>query len=390
MQIDAHNGHDHERSQNGEHQPADADDDPHAPTHRQREHHEHDDDRLGQVDHEPANGIVHQIGLPRDSLNFDTDGQLGSQFSKPRVDGAADGHHVRSGGRGHGQGDSRAPVVPHPMRRRVDVAASNRSEILDADDFITPAGARRIGDSGPGNRQFADGLGRVELAGRSDAESLRLKVDAARVDHHVLSLQGAHQLLGRQSELGQLRFRHVDVNPLVLRAPEVGSGDAGHEAQFLPQCLHVVFQLGVRVAVAGHRQKEAEHGAEVVAHLGRTGTGRQRGLNVANLLAQHVPHLPNTVGPVLLLDIHFNDGHARTRPGVHVLDLAHLLELGLDAVGDFQLHLFRAGAGIERGNAGRLDGELRVFKLAKLEEAEHAPDEEQQGAEDGNGPFFEG
>ena len=68
------------------------------------------------------------------------------------------------------------------------------------------------------------------------------------------------------------------------------------------------------------------------------------GFDVLDLLAQHVPDLRQPVGPVVALDVDLDDRQARPGVGVDVLELHHLLELGLDPVGDLQFDLLGAGA----------------------------------------------
>ncbi len=63
MQLEFHNGHHHERTEDGEDQ-AGADDHSHAPSHGQGQNDQHDGDRLGQVDHEIVDRLGNQVRLP--------------------------------------------------------------------------------------------------------------------------------------------------------------------------------------------------------------------------------------------------------------------------------------------------------------------------------------
>ncbi len=108
-----------------------------------------------------------------------------------------------------------------------------------------------------------------------------------------------------------------------------------------------------------------------------------------DLLAQHVPHLRQPVGPVVALDVDLDDRQARPGVGVDVLQFHHLLELGFDPVGDLQFDLLGAGSRVGGRDHRGLDRELRVLQLPELEVAEHPARQDQQDAEVGDGSLFD-
>ena len=121
MQVDAHDGHDDERAEDRKHQPADADDDPRAHAHRQRQERQHDDDGFQQADHEGPNRLAHLVGLPRDALDVDSDGQVG--------------HAVRRAG-------GRWPAPPGPRSRRRRAPAPARWPAARCGAGVASAGRR--------------------------------------------------------------------------------------------------------------------------------------------------------------------------------------------------------------------------------------------------------
>ena len=216
----------------------------------------------------------------------------------------------------------------------------------------------------------------------------RQVIHPAGIDDQVLRLKRLHHLFRGQSQRGKLRRGDVDVDPFILHSPEVDPGHARHNAQLLAHVLDVALQFGIVVPVAADGQEKAEYIAEIVADLRFAGAGRQRAFHVPHLLAQHVPHLRELVGPVVALDVDLDDRQTGAGIGVDVLQLRHLLELGFNLVGDFQFDLPGAGAGIGGRDDGGLHRELRVFQLAELEVAEHAAGHDQKYSEVDDRPLF--
>jgi hypothetical protein len=100
--------------------------------------------------------------------------------------------------------------------------------------------------------------------------------------------------------------------------------------------------------------------------------------------------LGQPVGPVVALDVDLNDRQTRPGVGVDVLEFHHLLELGLDPVGDLQFDLFGAGPRVGGRDHRSLHRKLRVLQLPELEVAENPAGQDQQDAEVRDGSLLDG
>ena len=85
---------------------------------------------------------------------------------------------------------------------------------------------------------------------------------------------------------------------------------------------------------------------------------------------------------------HDRDGHAAVtlaRVGLDLLEVVELLELLLHAVEHLVLDLLRGRAGPDDERGHRRHGEVRVFELAELGEAQHAADGDREDQEQHDG-----
>ena len=143
-------------------------------------------------------------------------------------------------------------------------------------------------------------------------------------------------------------------------------------------------------AVPGHRQKQSVDIAEIVDHLWGSGTWRKLLCCVADLASEFVPDLRHFRGREAWLDIDPDLRVTGTREGFHIVDLFQFLDRQFQPVRDFELDLFRAGARVGRRHNRRLDGEIRILELAKIEEAGDPADQQQEGSEIGDRLFLDG
>ena len=292
--------------------------------------------------------------------------------------------------------------MTHDRPGRLQVARRHGRDILHLDELLKAlgpafrafrhraAGRRPFGQADgrgrqiSGDGQLADLLGRTEGSRRRDAEPLLRGIDAAGVDHHVLLSEGERRIGRRETELGKLLLRDVDVDHPVSDAPELHTRDVLHDAQLLLQELREIFLLGVGEAAARHRQEEAVDEAPVVGDLGLPRARRQKGTGVVDLTAHLVPDLRQAVGEILGLDIHPDD--RETGPGnrIELVELGQLLQGDLEPVRNLQLDLLRTGAGIGRNDGRGLDREGRVLEPPEREEAADAAADKEYGQEIGD------
>src|SRR5262249_39790556 len=138
-----------------------------------------------------------------------------------------------------------------------------------------------------------------------------------------------------------------------------------------------------REALAGDRQENAEHVAEVVDHHRPAAyRGRQLRLDVGDLAAEFVPDLGDAVLVVAVLDGNDDHGPAARRLRLDALELAELLAGAFDRIAALPGDLLGAGPGVWRDEQGLLYRELRVLEPAHLRVG-HGPadDGEEHGHE---------
>ena len=200
----------------------------------------------------------------------------------------------------------------------------------------------------------------------------------AGINNHVLLLQGALYVRRSKAQCGNLRLGYIDIDSFRLYAVEDDARYSFDHTQFLAQFFCCSFKFGIAVSVARNRQHEPVDKTEIITDNRFSGAGGKGGLYILNFFAHDIPHLGQTIGPVLTLDIHFNNGSTRARIGINPFYLNHLLQLGLDEIGNFQFHLLSAGTRIFGYNRGCFNGKLRVFELAQLEIAGDTAQQNQQ------------
>ena len=384
LQVDVPRRHDNERAEDGEYQTTETDDAGHAHAHGERQHDQHDCDGLSEVDHEVPHGPGHQIGLPGDFVQLDARrNHIGELVDAP-IHRTAYLHGVHTGRGRQGHTDGELPVKAHQIDRWIDIPPFDRGKVPDANDVSTPHTLGPLNETGTGNGQRGDLFGRAELARGCNAETPILQVDSPGVDDSILDSKGTCNILRGQAQLGELGLRSFDIDALVLDAPEIHASHAWHDGELLADDSRVTVEICIAEAVTGERHQEAEDEPEVVTDPGFAGAGGELVFDVADVLAHVVPHLRQSIRPVLVLDIDLDDGQPGPGVGVDVLHLAHLLELRLYQVGELELHLFRAGAGIRRDDGRRLDGEFRILELSERAVARNSRGDQQKNEEVGD------
>ena len=384
LQVDAEDGHHHEGAQDRQQQSA-PDDHAHSPAERNGQHGEDDRHGLAQVDQEAVHRRAHLVRLPGDPVHLDAVRQLCDQLRQAPIDGPTGLDDVPAGDVGQRQGLGVPTVETHLPAGRLQNPAADRGDVADAEQLaatpISPAGALEGLQRCRGDDQLADLLGRAKSAGRGDAKTPVLQIDGARVHHHVLLAKGRGDLVVSETQRGEPRLGYLHHHDPLRRPPLLHPRHSGHYRKLPAQVLDVLVELLGAEPVGGDRQQEAVDDAEVVGDHRGAGAGRKQPLRVGDLVAELVPDLGQAVGPVLALNVDADAREPGTGGRVQVLELGKLLDRLLQDVGDLELDLFRARAGVGGHHDRGLDGELGVLELAQGREAAQPAQHQHQDGE---------
>ena len=168
----------------------------------------------------------------------------------------------------------------HARRGRIGEAALHGGDVAEAERAI--AGA---------DREFADLLDRIELAGDAQVHAVGAGLEEAGRGHRVLFLQRLLHRRQRHAQRGELGVAQLDPDLLVLQADQVDLADVGCALQFQLDALGIVLQHRVVEALAGQRVDVAEGVAEFVVEERTDHAFGQRRADVADLLAHLVPEV---------------------------------------------------------------------------------------------------
>ena len=229
------------------------------------------------------------------------------------------------------------------------------------------------------NKQVGNGLFARQSAGRGNPQVVAVHLYFPTGRNRVLSLEGSGNQFRRKSHLCQAGAFKLDINHLLLHPPEGNLCDIVARQQFGLELLGIRLEFRIGMPFAGKGEKDAVHIAEIIVHGRRPGSGRQLILDIVHLPAQLVPNLGNLPGIEAILNIHKHKGESRLRDRINLLQLPHRLDRLLDRVGDFLLHLRRAGAGIRCDDQCGLDGEIRKFQAPQLLVGQKSSTNQQDG-----------
>ena len=266
------------------------------------------------------------------------------------------------------------PVVAHRVGRRIFIAARDRREVAELDQ---PAAG--------GDRHVADVVEAYELAAHAHEHAVAARVDRAACENAVLAAKALGDLDRRDAERRQPLVRELDVDLLRLLAVDVDLLHHRHLEQAPLDVFGDVGQLPLTDAVALHGIEQPRDIAVLVVEDRADDAFGQLELDVAELLARLVPRLALVR---MRRAARHRDGHAAValaRIRLDLLEVVELLELLLHAVEHLVLDLLRGRAGPDHDRRHRRHGEVRVFELAELREAEHAADGDREDQEEHDG-----
>ena len=381
LQINAEHRQRNEGGQNGQDQPR-SDDDPHAQAHRQRQHNQHNRNRLPQTDQEARHGGIHIIGLPVHLADLDPHGQLGLQLGQPGIDGLTNLDHIHPRLERQRDPNRGLAVKPHQGGGGIDVILADGAQIPQSQNVR----ALRILHLQPVQRAWPQGqLGNVfggfKGAGGRDTHPVVAHIHAPGIDHRVLRGQGVDDCRPRNAQRGKRFLLHINIDRAVLHAPQADTPHPFDKRQLALQIFGIIAQLVMREPVGGERDDKARHIPEIVIDRRTPGTWGQLGFDVADLAAQRVPDLGQLVRPVIRPDLDHDRRDTGAAFAGDIVDFLDFLKLTLDRFGDFLFHLFRPRPRIGGDDHSRFDRELRVFELAQRVKAADAAKDHQYDRE---------
>jgi hypothetical protein len=206
----------------------------------------------------------------------------------------------------------------------------------------------------------------------------------ARLDR-VLVAQALADHEWRDAERGQALVRELDVDLLLLLAVDVDLLDHRHLEQAPLDVLGDVGELPLADAVALDGVEQPGDVAELVVEDRPDDAVGQLELQVAELLARLVPGLALVGVRGAALDREQHAAVALAGVRLDLVEVVELLELLLHPVEQLVLHLLRGGAWPDDHHGHRRHGEVRVFELAELLEAQHAADHDREDQEQHGG-----
>ena len=254
-------------------------------------------------------------------------------------------------------------VHPKHRLRRIGIAAADLGDVAETDGTIADREVD-VQDVELGIERARDPQRQPLLAGLQDAGG----------PHRVLRLQGGDQRRIVEAERGQALGRELEEDLLVLGADDLDLRDVGHQQQARARILDEVAQLAMGEAVGGEAVDDAEDVAELVVEAGADDPGRQRGADVADLLAHVVPAVRHLASRRVAAQVDEDRGDAGTGVAGEEVEAWHLLDLALDALGHLQHGVLERGAGPGGLHHHGAEGEGRVLVAAEAEEGEAAGD----------------
>ena len=353
MQVDAHSVHDDEGTAEHERDAA-RDDEARAEAKRQEANGQHDDDGLDERLDEVVDGLCDDARLVRYLVDLEADGHVLLDLADLRLEIIAELQDIATVLHRDGDADGRLAVVVHLRRSRLLKAA------LDLGDIAEPQHlAPRI------HGHLADGLDIVELARHAHVDVVGVRLDHAAWRHVILLCERVHDDLRADAELGELGAVHLDVDLLLLFADEFDFLDARHIEEQSPRLLGLLAHLLIRVAVACHGVDRAVDIVEAVVVVRAVDALRQFALDVLAEIAHILPCVAYLFLRDLIGELDVDDGLARARLTLDVVESLRVLELLLELVRNLLLHLLR-----RRARPGGRDNHLAYRELRVLHAAE--------------------
>jgi hypothetical protein len=286
---------------------------------------------------------------------FETSGKIGAQGRRLLVERLPELDHVAARLHRHADAEHGLAAITHLRRYRIVIAAFDGGNIAEAKRAVVDAD-QRVGER----------VDVFELAGRAHEHAVVEGGQGAGRRHAVLRIDRLRNLLRRDVQTRELRVGDLDVDMLVRIAEVIDLGHTRHTQQHCAQFVRIVVQLCGGKAVTFERIDVGVDIAEFVIEERTLDALRQRGGDIADLLAHLVPGLRHFLDGRGILHREEHQRFAGARIAAHEVDIRRFLQLAADAVGHLFLHLARGGAGPEGADHHHAERERRVFRLREF------------------------
>ena len=271
--------------------------------------------------------------------------------------------------------DGRLAVDAEHLRGRIAVAALN---LGDVGEFVEASIDPEV--------EVGNALGLQERAGNVDKHVLVRRVDDAGGHNRVLPRDRRQHFVEAELEIGELLGREAEIDLLVLVAKNLDLADIGRTQELGPCRFGEVARLARREAVVGDAVDDAEDVAKLIVEEGADHAGRERRLDVTDLLADLVPDVVELALGRRLLEVDENGRLAGFGVALEVIELGSFLELLLEPVGHLCEHIGRRGPGPDRLDHHGLHGEVRILLPAEPLISADATDDADEHEEYDDGP----
>ena len=251
---------------------------------------------------------------------------------------------------GDGDADSRRAVVEHLRIGRLDVAPLDLCDIAETKD----APVR-------GDGQRADILDVFKDARGAQIHIVRLRLDAPRRHHRILSRQSVRDDLRADAELREAVERDLDVDALALDADEDDLLHARHGEDAAAGVLRHGAQLLIGVVCARDGVDRAVHVVESVVVVGTEHAVRQIPFDIFAEVMHVAPRRANLRLVHLGTQLQIDDGLPGARLALDLLHPRDVLEPALELVRDLLLHLLCRCARPCGGDDHLADGERGIL-----------------------------
>ena len=350
---------------------------PHAEA---QEAHRQDDanglpERGGEIIDRRVDGL-RLIGNPG---RLDTDGEIRNDRLHGLVDVLAQGQDVAAVAHDDCKPQGVLAVDPEHWLRRIRQAPSDLGDVTEAQHPVADGeidGQKvRLGAEGPGHAQ---------------RDALIAGLDHPGGPHHILGRQGRHQGVGLEAQTGECAHVELDEDALVLGPQDRHLGDIWDPQELGAHLLHVVAQLPVGEAVGGKSVDDAVGVAELVVEARTYEPLRQGVAHVRHLLAHLVPGVLHRLGAGVAGQVDEDGGDAGLGEAAQVVEIRHLLQCALQALGHLQERILQGRPGPGRADHHGAEGERRVLGAPELVEGGDPGRHRDDHQEDHHGAVLDG
>ena len=296
-------------------------------------------------------------------MDFETDGQILLDGRDFFLEVLAELEHVAAVLHRNGDADGALAIEIHARLRGLDGAALDLRDVAEAKNLAICV-----------DRQSLDVLDIVKRARDAQVDVVGGCLELAGRRHLVLRLERLQDRIRAHAELHELRGLGLDVDFFLLHALELDFLDVWHLHEQAARIFGRAAHFFITVAVTRHGVDRAIDVVKAIVVVRPIDAVRQLALLVLAEIAHVAPRLADLRLVHVIGEVDVDDGLARARLAVDVIEPRRVLELLFELIRDLVLHFVSRRAGPGRRNDHLADRELRVFHAAELVVAENATD----------------